>query len=161
MPACRRRRSRSGSSLIGSETTTCGSCSTTVPSATPSWPTRPRTKNGRLCGRATGHRARADEGAELGHLGDDHGDHLEGVDLVVAVFARLAVLHDEHAQHLAEALDRHAEEAGEDLLAGLGQVAEAAGMRGVAGVERLRGLGDAADEPLADAQPRVGAPNPG
>ena len=80
------------------------------------------------------HRARADEGAELGHLGDHHGDDLEGVDLVVGVFARLAVLQNEDAKDLAEALDRHAEEARQALLAGLGQVAVAAGVRGV-GVE--------------------------
>ena len=57
------------------------------------------------------HRPGADEGAELGHLGDDHGHHLEGVDLVVGVFARLAVLDHKDAEDLAEALDRHAEEA--------------------------------------------------
>ena len=129
--------SRSGSSLIGSETTICGSCEHDVPSATPSWPTRPRDEERPLVRPRAGHRAGADEGAELGHLGDDHGDHLEGVDLVVGVFPRLAVLHHQHAQHLAQPLDRHAEEAREDLLAGLGQVAEAAGMRRVAGVDRL------------------------
>ena len=98
------------------------------------------------------HGAGADEGAELGHLGDDHGDDLEGVDLVVGIVARLAVLHHEDAEDLAEALDRHAEEAREALLAGLGQVAVAAGVRGVGGGERLGGLGDLADEALADAE---------
>ena len=115
---------------------------------------RGRARRRAACAAARLHGAGADEGAELGHLGDHHRDDLERIDLVVGVFARLAVLHHQHAQHLAEALDRHAEEAREHLLAGLGQVAEAAGVRGVAGVDRLGGLGDLPDQPLADPQPR-------
>jgi hypothetical protein len=99
------------------------------------------------------HRPGADEGAEFGHLGDDHRHDLEGVDLVLGVVARDAVLDDEHAEHLAEALDRHAEEGRVDLLAGLGHEAEARGLRRVAGRERCRRLRDPADEALAEAQP--------
>ncbi len=98
------------------------------------------------------HGARADEGAEFGHLGDDHGHDLEGIDFVVAVVARLAVLHHEDAEDLAQALDRYAEEARQTLLAGLGQEAVAAGVRGVPGADRLGGFGDPPDQALADAQ---------
>ena len=98
---------------------------------------------------------RAEKGAGLGHLGDDHGDHFERLDLVVGVAARRAVLHDEDAHHLAEALDGHADEGAVDLLAGLRQVAEAGGGLGVVGREGGGGLGDAADEALADAQARA------
>ena len=125
-----------------------------MPSAAPSWPTRPLTKKGCLCGRASiepGPTKAPSSVISAITIAID----LEGVDLVVGVLARLAVLDDEDAHDLAEALDRHAEEAREQLLAGLGQVAEAAGVRGVAGVDRLGALGDLADEPLADAQARV------
>ena len=154
MPACSRSRSRSGSSLIGSADDDLrlvqhhGALGDALLADEAADEERQLVRPGEL------HRAGADEGAELGHLGDDHRHDLERVDLVVGVLARVAVLHDEHAQHLAEPLDRHAEEAREDLLAGLGQVAEAAGVRGVAGVDRLGGLGDPADQALADAQPR-------
>ena len=154
MPACSRSRSRSGSSLIGSDDDDMrlvqhhGAFGDALLADEAADEERQLVRPGEL------HRARADEGAELGHLGDHHRHDLERVDLVVGVLARVAVLHDEDAQHLAEPLDRHAEEAREDLLAGLGQVAEAAGMRGVAGVDRLGALGDLADQPLPDPEPR-------
>ena len=91
------RRSSSGSSAMGLVTTTRGSCSQTRPSAAPSWPTTPRKMAGRLC-RARQRRALADEGAELGHLGQHHRHDLERVDLVVGEFARFLGLHDEHAE---------------------------------------------------------------
>ena len=96
--------------------------------------------------------ALAQEGAQLGHLGQQHGHDFQPVNVVFAVMPRLAVLHDEHAQHLAQALDRHAEEGHVDLLAGARDVLEAAGVLGVGGLDRLGPAGDLADQALPDQQ---------
>ena len=97
----------------------------------------------------------ADEGAELGHLGDDHGDDLHAVDFVVGEQPGLFRLDHDDAEGFAKTLDRHAEEGREDLLAGLGHEAEALFTRRVGGVDRALGAGHAADETLADAHPGV------
>ena len=70
--------------------------------------------------RGAGARDRA--GDEM--LGDDHRGRLQHLDVLVGVFLRRAVLHDEHAQHLARALDRHREQRVIDLLARLRPIGE-------------------------------------
>ena len=98
-------------------------------------------------------RALADEGAQFGHLGQDHRHHFERVDLVRGEFAGLLGLDDQHPQLGAEPLDRHAEEAGIDLFAGFGHVAEPAGRGSIRGIDRLAGGGDAAHQALAQFHP--------
>ena len=100
-------------------------------------------------------RAFADESAELGHLGDDHGNHFDGIDFLVGIAARLFRLDHQHAERFAEPLDRHAEEGGIGLFAGLRHVAKAARGGGVIGVDHLAGAGDAAHETFAEPHPRL------
>ncbi len=95
----------------------------------------------------------AGEGAQLGHLGDHHRHDLEPVHLVLGVLTRCLVLDHQDAQHLAQALDRHAQERGVDLFARLGAVLEAGGMRRVVGGDGLGGVGDPAHQALAQAHP--------
>ena len=85
------------------------------------------------------------------HLGHDHGRRLQRLDLVLAVDARGAVLHDEHAHHRAAAQDRHAEEGAVDLLARLRAVGEGGVRLRVGERERLGLAGDQADQALAGA----------
>jgi hypothetical protein len=95
----------------------------------------------------------AGEGAELRHLGKDHGDDFEGVDLVVGEFARVLGLDDENAEPFAQPHDWYAEEGGIPFLARLGHVAKAALARGVGRVHGARRTRDTADEALADPHP--------
>ena len=99
--------------------------------------------------------ALADEGAKLGHLGQHHRHDFQRVDLVVGILAGLLALHDKDAELFAQPLDRDAEERGIDFLARLRHVAEAALGRCVGGVDGVRGLGDAAHQPLAQLHPRL------
>ena len=101
---------------------------------------------------AFGHsRVLVDKGAKLGHLGQNHGHDLEPVDLVAGIFACIARLHHQHAQPLAQALDRHAKEAGIAFLAGFGHVAKAAFGGGIGGVDRLGRARDAPHQPFTHA----------
>ena len=96
-----------------------------------------------------------DEPARGDHLGDHHGGGLQSLDFLVAIVPLGAVLHREHADRVAAAQDRHAEEGVIDLLAGLGAVGEGRVMLGVGELHRLGLLGDQADQALARLQMRV------
>jgi len=102
--------------------------------------------------------ARGGERRELArgdHLGQYHRGRLQRLDLVLLVAAVRAVLHDEDAERVAAAQDRHAEEGVEDLLARLRLEGEGGVFLGVGEVQRLGRLGDHADEALAGAHDRV------
>ena len=89
------------------------------------------------------------------HLGEHHGRGLQRLDLLVAILPLGAVLHREHADGVAAAQDRHADEGVIDLLAGLGPIGEGRVMLGVGELHRLGLLGDQADQALAGLQMRV------
>ena len=96
-----------------------------------------------------------DEAARGDHLGEHHGGGLQRLDLLVAILTLGAVLHREHADCVAAAQDRHAEEGVVDLLARLRPVGEGRMMLGVGELQRLGLLGDQADQTLARLQMRV------
>ena len=81
-----------------------------------------------------------------------HGGGLQRLHLLVAVVALGAVLHREHADGVAAAQDRHAEEGVVDLLTGLRPVGEGGVDLGVGKLHRLAVLGDQADQTLAGLQ---------
>ena len=83
------------------------------------------------------------------HLGEHHRRGQQRLDLLLGIDAVRPVLHDEHAERLAGAQHRHAEEGVVDLLAGLGPVGEGRVVLGVGRGERLGLRGDQADEALA------------
>ncbi len=58
------------------------------------------------------------------HLGQDRGDDLERLDIVLAVELLRRVLHHQHADHAAAALHRHTQEGVVDVLAGLREIGE-------------------------------------
>jgi hypothetical protein len=89
--------------------------------------------------------------ARRDHLGEHERDRLEGLDLLLRVEAVRLVLHDEHAERVAGAQDGHADEGVEHLLAELDEQLERRVSLRVGERERLRLLGDGADEPFADA----------
>ena len=99
--------------------------------------------------------ALADEGAKLGHLGQHHGDDFQRIDLIVGILPCVLGLDDENAQLFAQPLNRHAKEGGIDLFPRLRHVAETAFRRGVAGVDRGGGFGDAPDQAFAQPHPRL------
>jgi hypothetical protein len=103
--------------------------------------------------RPGGQPVRAQERPRLGHLRDHHGDDLQRLDLVLGIVAPGLVLDHQHTHHLAQPLDRHADERVVDFLAGLRQVAKTGRGLGVIGDERLGPFGDAPDQALTDAQP--------
>ena len=82
-------------------------------------------------------------------LGEHHRGRLQRLDLVLAVEAARAVLHHEHAEHIAEPQDRHAEEGLVDLLARLRLVGEGGMASGVGEVDGLGLLDHEADEAFA------------
>ena len=85
------------------------------------------------------------------HLGEQHGGGLEHLDLFFGIDAAGPVLHHQHAERVAAAQDRHAEEGLVDLLAGLRLVGEGRmGLR-VRQRQRLGRGGDQADEAFVDA----------
>ena len=85
------------------------------------------------------------------HLREQHGGRLERLDLLVGVDAPRAVLDDEHAERVAAAQDRHAQEGMVDFFARLRLVGEGRVGLGVGERERLGGCGDEADEALGRA----------
>jgi hypothetical protein len=88
------------------------------------------------------------------HLGDDHRRGFQRLDLVLAIGAHRAVLHDEDAERAPGPQHRHAEEGMVDLLAGFRQVGEGRVLLRVRQVERPRAGRDGADEALAQPQLR-------
>ena len=70
------------------------------------------------------------------HLGDHHRRRFQRLDLVLAIVALGAVLHDQHAERAAGAQHRHAEEGIVDLFARLRQVGEGRMRLGVRKIER-------------------------
>ena len=87
------------------------------------------------------------------HLGQDRGDHLHRLDLVLGIGLARPVLHRQHAHDLADPQDRHAQERVVDLLAGLREIAEVGVALRVGGIDHLALRGDGADQALADAHP--------
>ena len=94
----------------------------------------------------------AHEPARGDHLGEHHGGGLQRLDLLVAILTLGAVLHREHADCVAAAQDRHADEGVIDLLAGLRPVGEGRMVLGVGELHRLGLLRDQADQSLARLQ---------
>ncbi len=86
-------------------------------------------------------------------LGKHHGDGLQRLDLELVIGARIGMLDGEHADRPLLADDRHAGEAVEHFLAGLGPVGEFGMARGLGEVEDRRVLGDGADQALAEREP--------
>ena len=138
-----------------------GSCSTTWPSPMPSLKEMPVKLAGR---RQVELEARPGQPREIAggdHLGDDHRGRFERLDLVVAIVALGAVLHDEHAERASCPQHRNAEEGGVDLLARFRQVGEGRVLLRVGQVERPRAGGDRADQALAELATAPGGPSPG
>ncbi len=100
-------------------------------------------------------RAFADKSAQLGHLGQHHGNHFQRINRIGGKFARLFGLHHQNAQLFAQPLDRHTKEGRINLFAGFGHVPEPAGRRGVGGVHDLAGAGHAANQAFAQPHPRL------
>ena len=89
--------------------------------------------------------------ARCNHLGQQHRNGFENLDLFFRIGALDAVLHDQHAQRIAAAQDRHAKEGIVDLFARLRPVGEGGvGLR-VVQRQRLGGFCDQADKALARA----------
>ena len=105
-------------------TTTRGSCSTTWPRPTPSARLAPVEMQRPAAGDVGAGPGQRLELARGDHLGQHHRDGLERLDLLLGIDALGPVLHHQHAERLAAAQDRHAEEGVVDLLARLGLVGE-------------------------------------
>ena len=86
------------------------------------------------------------------HLRQHHGGGLQRLDLFLDIGALGAVLHHQHAERIAGAQDRHAEEGMVDFFAGLRAERERRMALRVAQVERVRLAGDEADQALMRAQ---------
>ncbi len=82
-------------------------------------------------------------------LGQDHGDDLQVLDLVLGVDPLGAVLDDEHADGPAAAQQGHAQEGVVGVFAGLGPVGEGRMGRGVRECDRAALAHDLADQALA------------
>ena len=86
------------------------------------------------------------------HLRQHHGGGLQRLDLFLDIGALGAVLHHQHAERIAGAQDRHAEERMVDFFAGFRAERERRVALRVGQVERRRLAGDEADEALMRAQ---------
>ena len=132
--------------------TTRGSCSTTWPSAMPSLSAVPVRCSGR---RAAGSSAGPGDGGELArgdHLGEHHRGGLQRLLFLLGIGAPRPVLHHQHAERVAGAQHRHAEEGVVDLFAGLRPVGEGRMALGFREVDRVGLAGDQADQALVRAQ---------
>ena len=109
----------------------------------------------RDCGLGAG---RGERGQFAGgdHLGQHHGGGLQRLHLLLGIGAPRAVLHDEHAERVAGAQDRHAKEGVVDLFARFRPVGEGRMRLRVGQVERLGLAGDEADKALARGAVRSG-----
>ena len=147
-----RRTSSSLSSLNRLVTTMRGSCSTTWPRPTPSLNDRPvkLDRPAQVEFEPGPRQPRQIAGGD--HLGDHHRRRFQRLDLVVAVVALGAVLHDQHAERAAGPQHRHAEEGIVDLFAGLRQVGEGRVLLRVGKVERPRAGRDRADQALPELE---------
>jgi len=86
------------------------------------------------------------------HLGQHHRGGLQRLDLFLDVGALGAVLHHQHAERIAGAQNRDAEERVIDFFAGLRAERERRMALRVAQIERRRLAGDQADQALMRAQ---------
>ncbi len=86
------------------------------------------------------------------HLRQHHGGGLQRLDLFLDIGALGAVLHHQHAERVAGAQDRHAEEGVVDFFAGLRAERERGVVLRVAQIERVGLAGDQADQALMRAQ---------
>jgi hypothetical protein len=86
------------------------------------------------------------------HLRQHHGGGLQRLDLFLDIGPLGAVLHDKHAERVAGAQDRHAEERVVGLFAGLRAVGEGGMVLRVGQIQRRRLAGDQADQALMRAQ---------
>ena len=132
--------------------TTRGSCSTTWPSAMPSDRIAPVFCSGVPRGRLRPGLRQRGELARGDHLGEHHRGGLQRLDLFLDIGALGAVLHHEHAERVAGAQDRHAEEGVVDFFAGLRAVGEGRVALRVVQIERRGFAGDEADQALMRAQ---------
>jgi hypothetical protein len=88
------------------------------------------------------------------HLRQHHGGGLQRLDFFLGIGSVRAVLHDQHAERVAGAQDRHAEEGVVDFFAGFRAV-RIGGMRlRVRQVDRIGLAGDQADQAFVDAHHR-------
>ena len=83
------------------------------------------------------------------HFGEQHRRGLQRLDFFLGIGAPHLVLHDQHADRIAAAQNRHAEEGVIDLLAGLRTIGESRMLMRLGQGERLRALRDQADQALA------------
>ena len=86
------------------------------------------------------------------HLRQHHGGGLQRLDLFLDIGALGAVLHHQHAERVAGAQDRHAEEGVVDFFAGFRTVGVGRMALRVVQIERRRFAGDEADQALMRAQ---------
>ena len=89
------------------------------------------------------------------HLRQHHGGGLQRLDLLLNIGALGAVLHDQHAERIAGAQDRHAEEGVVDFFAGFRAVREGRMVLRVLQVQRRRFAGDEADKALMRVEDRA------
>ena len=88
------------------------------------------------------------------HLGDHHRGGLQRLDLFLDIGALGAVLHHQHAERVAGAQDRHAQERMIDFFAGFRAERERRMVLRIREVERRRLAGDEADQAFMRAQDR-------
>ena len=86
------------------------------------------------------------------HLGEHHRGGLQRLDFLLDIGAVGAVLHHQHAERVAGAQDRHAEEGVVDFFAGFRAVRERRMRLRVGQVQRRRFAGDEADEAFMRVQ---------
>ena len=95
------------------------------------------------------------DGGELArgdHLGEHHRGGLQRLLFLLGIGAPRPVLHHQHAERVAGAQHRHAEEGVVDLLAGLRPVGEGRMVLGFRQVDRVGLAGDQADQAFVRAQ---------
>ncbi len=93
--------------------------------------------------------------ARRDHFREHHRGGLQRLDLFLDIGAVGAVLHHQHAEGVAGAQDRHAEERVVDFFAGFRAIGEGRVRLGVRQVQRRRLRGDEADEALMRGQDRL------
>ena len=142
--------------VVGDErvTTIRGWCSTTWPSPRPSAIGAPLSESGRRRAISAPWPAIDCNSPEAINLGQQHRRRLQRLDLFFRIAAPRAILHDEHAERIAAAQNRHAEEGLVDFFARLRLVGEGRMVLRVGQSERLGARRDQADEALVRAHRR-------